>query len=275
MLNHEYYNLKLTLSWNGEKFHGYQQQPNVFTVQEAISKAWFILTKETVSLIGCSRLDAGVHAQQFVLNLQTQTEFTLERILKGLNGIFHSNLHLDISLYSIEKVSSDFHARFHALGKHYRYLIWHGFAEQTFLTRRCWHVRAKLERAELIEQMQYYLGEHNFAAFRAIDCAAKNTIKKIYQIDAWHHPLYQECLIVDIWGDGFLKNMIRNMVGTAVDIACEKLPKNTITEAYLHKDRNLIGVCAPAWGLTLMQVFYSPDCLKEKMTTKSRHLVPC
>ena len=200
MLNHEYYNLKLTLSWNGEKFHGYQQQPNVFTVQEAISKAWFILTKETVSLIGCSRLDAGVHAQQFVLNLQTQTEFTLERILKGLNGIFHSNLHLDISLYSIEKVSSDFHARFHALGKHYRYLIWHGFAEQTFLTRRCWHVRAKLERAELIEQMQYYLGEHNFAAFRAIDCAAKNTIKKIYQIDAWHHPLYQECLIVDIWG---------------------------------------------------------------------------
>lgn len=275
MENIEYQNLKLILSWRGDKFHGYQKQPNVFTVQEAITQAWFILTKETVILTGCSRLDAGVHAFQYVLNLQTQSTLSLERLLKGLNGIFHSHLHLDISLYSIEQVASDFHARFHALGKHYRYLIWYGFAEHAFLTRRSWHVRAKLQASEFHKQLQHYVGEHNFSAFRAVDCAAKNTIKKIYGIDSWHHPNYPECLVIDIWGDGFLKNMIRNMVGTAVDIAAGKLAKSTITEAFSHKDRNLTGVCAPAWGLTLMEVFYTQASLEEKVQSKSRILVPC
>ncbi|WGL59634.1 tRNA pseudouridine(38-40) synthase TruA [Pigmentibacter sp. JX0631] len=271
----EYQNFKLIFSWNGEKFHGYQQQPNVFTVQEAITKAWFILTKETVTLTGCSRLDAGVHANSFVLNLQSQTNYSLERIQKGLNGIFHSQLHLDISLYSVEHVASDFHARFSSQGKHYRYLIWYGFSEHAFLTRRCWHVRTKLDVSELFLQLQNFVGEHDFSAFRAIDCGAKNTIKKIYQIHAQFHPVYSECIVIDIWGEGFLKNMIRNMVGTAVDIASNKLSKNTITEGYLHKNRNLTGVCAPAWGLTLMQVFYSKKELEKALQLPTFFPAPC
>ena len=275
MEEREYQNFKLTFSWNGEKFHGYQQQPNVFTVQEAITKAWFILTKETVTLTGCSRLDAGVHANSFVLNLQSKTNYSLDRILKGLNGIFHSQLHLDISLYSVEHAESSFHARFSALGKHYRYLVWFGFSEHAFLTRRCWHVRTKLDISELFLQFQYYVGEHDFSAFRAVDCGAKNTIKKIYQIQVQFHPVFSECIVIDIWGEGFLKNMIRNMVGTAVDIASNKLPKNTITEGYLHKNRNLTGVCAPAWGLTLMQVFYTKQDLENSLLAKSNFPAPC
>lgn len=275
MEENEYQNFKLTFSWNGEKFHGYQQQPNVFTVQEAISKAWFILTKETVTLTGCSRLDAGVHANCFVLNFQSRTKYSLDRILKGLNGIFHSQLHLDISLYSVEHVASDFHARFSAIGKHYRYIIWNGFSEHAFLTRRCWHVRSKLDKSELFLQFQNYVGEHDFSAFRAVDCGAKNTQKKIYKIHTQFHPVYPECIIIDIWGDGFLKNMIRNMVGTAVDIASNKLQKNTITEGFLHKNRNLMGVCAPAWGLTLMQVFYSDIELNSSLKAQTFFPAPC
>ncbi|APJ03587.1 tRNA pseudouridine(38-40) synthase TruA [Silvanigrella aquatica] len=271
----EYQNLKLILSWNGEKFSGYQYQPHAFTVQEAITNAWHILTKETVKLQGCSRLDAGVHAQHYVLNLHTMTKLSVERIIKGLNGILHSNLALDISVYQGCFTNSDFHARFHSKGKHYRYLIWYGFSEHTFLTKRCWHVRAKLSLEDIQEALNQFIGNHDFAAFRSSDCSAKTTVRNIYQIDSWIHPLYPEMLVVDIWGDGFLKNMIRNIVGTGVDMATGKLHKNTITEAFQLKDRNKTGMCAPAWALTLMHVFYEKNEMEMAIKKSGRYLVPC
>lgn len=205
MQNQEYKNVKLILSWNGEKFSGYQYQPHAFTVQEAVTNAWKILNKETVTLCGCSRLDAGVHAQYYVLNFHTKTSLNIERILKGLNGILHSNLALDISIYHAEYMPSDFHSRFHAIGKHYRYLIWYGFSEHAFLTKRAWHVRSKISPENIKTILKQFEGEHDFAAFRASDCAAKTTIRKISCIDTWSHPIYPEMLIVDVWGDGFLK----------------------------------------------------------------------
>jgi len=268
-------NLKLIVSWNGEKFHGYQYQPHVFTVQEALTKAWEILTKETVTLCGCSRLDAGVHAQNYVLNFHTTTKLTEERIIKGFNGILHSNLALDISVYHAEFVDSQFHARFQSTGKHYRYFIWYGFSEHAILTKRCWHVRSKLSLDDVKKNLAQFVGEHDFAAFRASDCSAKTTVRNIFKIDAWSHPVYTEMLIVDVWGDGFLKNMIRNIMGTAVEIASGKLPKNTITESFIHKDRSKTGMCAPAWGLSLMEVFYDNNKMNDKINNHLRILVPC
>ena len=275
MENKEYRNLKLILSWNGEKFHGYQYQPHVFTVQEALTKTWETLTKETVTLCGCSRLDAGVHAQYYVLNFHTITQLTEERIIKSFNGILHANLGLDISVYKVEFVDSSFHSRFHSTGKHYRYLIWHGFSEHAILTKRCWHVRSKLSLNEVKRNLDQFVGEHDFSAFRASDCSAKTTVRKIYKIDSWIHPVYPEMLIVDIWGDGFLKNMIRNIVGTSVDVASGKLDKNTITEAFTHLDRTKTGMCAPAWALTLMQVFYDKEEMNQQIQNDLNVLVPC
>ena len=271
----EYQNLKLTLSWNGEKFSGYQYQPHAFTVQEALTNSWKILNKEVVSLCGCSRLDAGVHAQHYVLNFHTNTKLSEERILKGLNGILHSNLSLDISVYQAVFTHSDFHSRFHSKGKHYRYLIWHGYSEHAFLTKRCWHIRAKLSLEDIKLALQQFVGKHDFAAFRSTDCAAKTTIRNIFDIDAWNHPIYPEMLIVDVWGDGFLKNMIRNIIGTSVEIATGKLPKDTITDAFIHKDRTRTGMCAPAWALTLMQVYYDKTDIEKAVNLSARSLLPC
>ncbi|WP_397601214.1 tRNA pseudouridine(38-40) synthase TruA [Silvanigrella sp.] len=271
----EYRNLKLIVSWNGEKFHGYQYQPNVFTVQEALNKAWEILTNETVTLCGCSRLDAGVHAQYYVLNFHTVTQLTEERIIKGFNGILHANLALDISVYHAEFVDSDFHSRFQSTGKHYRYLIWHGFSEHAILTKRCWHVRSKLSLEDVKIYLAQFVGEHDFAAFRASDCSAKTTVRQIFKIDAWTHPIYPEMLIIDIWGDGFLKNMIRNIVGTSIEIASGKRNKNTITEAFSHNDRSQTGVCAPSWALTLMEVYYDKNQMSQKLQNNMKELAPC
>lgn len=271
----EYQNLKLVLSWNGEKFSGYQYQPHVFTVQEALTTAWKILNKETVSLCGCSRLDAGVHAQHYVLNFHTTSKLSEERIIKGLNGILHSHLSLDISVYRAVFTHSDFHSRFHSKGKHYRYLIWHGYSEHSFLTKRCWHIRAKLSFDDIKLALQQFIGKHDFAAFRSADCVAKTTIRNIFNIDVWNHPVYSEMLVVDVWGDGFLKNMIRNMIGSGVEVATGKLHKDAITKAFEHKNRTQTGMCAPAWALTLMQVYYDKMEMEEAVQLSARRFVPC
>ncbi|WP_186643908.1 tRNA pseudouridine(38-40) synthase TruA [Fluviispira vulneris] len=271
----EYRNLKLILSWNGEKFSGYQYQPHAFTVQEAITNAWNVFSGETVTLCGCSRLDAGVHAQYYVLNFHTKTQANCERIVRGMNGILHSHLALDICVSSAEFVNSDFHARFHAAGKHYRYLIWYGFAEHAFLTKRAWHVRSKISPESVCEILKQFEGEHDFAAFRSSDCSAKTTVRKVLAVDAWIHPIHKEMIIVDIWGEGFLKNMIRNMVGTAVEMATGKKSLNTITESFVHKDRTKTGMCAPAWPLTLMHVYYDKEKILLSSKNKAQKQVPC
>lgn len=254
-------NIKLTLSWNGEKFSGYQSQPNAFTVQEALTNAWKILAQENVSLIGCSRLDAKVHAESFVLNFHSTTCLDKNRIIQGLNGILHAKMGLDISIYDCEFVDLDFHARFHAVGKHYQYLIWSGFSENALLTKKCWQIRSKnsLEMENLSKILKQFEGEHDFAAYRASDCGAKTTVRRVQAIHVNRHPKYKEMYVIDIFGEGFLKNMIRNMVGTAVQVATGILKKDTITESFLHCNRTLVGVCAPAYGLTLVDIYYNKE----------------
>lgn len=259
MENNQNKNIKLTLSWNGENFSGYQYQPHAFTVQEALTTAWKILTQEDVTLHGCSRLDAKVHAQSYVMNFYSNTGLDTLKIVRGLNGILHRNMKLDISIFACEFAEPYFHARFHAVGKHYRYLVWHGFSEHALFTKRCWHVRSKNSLHNLEHILKQFEGEHDFAAFRASDCGAKTTVRRMHNIYVTQHPKYEQMHIVDVFGEGFLKNMIRNMVGTAVQIATEKLDKNTITDAFLHKDRTQIGTCAPAHALTLIDVYYDKE----------------
>jgi tRNA pseudouridine38-40 synthase len=259
-------NIKLILSYNGSKFNGYQTQPNVVTVQETLNSAWRILTGESVILLGCSRLDSQVHANYYVLNFYSETLLLEEKILRALNGILHNQLKAEICIYNCEFVDENFHSRFHAKGKHYRYLIWYGQKTHALLTPRCWHIHSKNSLENLAEIMQQYIGEHDFAGFRASDCSSKQTLKTIYNIQTRQHIQFPEMFIIDIFGDGFLKNMIRNMVGTAVQVSIKKLHDTCILEAFEHKNREQVGVCAPGWALTLMKVYYS----KEELVSSSK-----
>ena len=252
-------NIKLTLSWNGAKFNGYQSQPDGCTVQDTLNAAWKIFAKESVTLIGCSRLDSQVHAHHFVLNFLTETEFECEKIIRALNGILHTHFKADICVYDCEYVASDFHARYHALGKHYRYLIWSGHKTHALLTPQCWSIHSKNKIENLNSYLQQFVGEHDFAGFRASDCSAKNTIKNIQAVTLTQHALFPEMQIIDFCGDGFLKNMIRNMVGTAVQMSLGKLESNCIQNAFEHKNRERVGMCAPGSALTLMRVYYNKE----------------
>lgn len=261
-----FHNLSLTLSYDGSAFQGYQSQPNAKTVQDVLMKAWHILTSELPTFYGCSRLDAGVDARHFVLNFYTKTALTADQLVRNLNGILHSNFEEPISIYRASLVAPEFNARFDAVGKHYRYLLWYGRGQHSLLTPRCWHLKTRSAPQHLEQVFRQYVGTFDFSAFRASDCNAKTTVRKIIDVQTWHHPRFEELVLVDFWGEGFLKNMIRNMVGTAVDVATGKLPSQTIQEAYIHGKREKGGQCAPAHGLTLEQVFYKTSALEASVS---------
>jgi tRNA pseudouridine38-40 synthase len=255
-------NLRLEISFDGRAFNGYQFQPNGKTVQELLTKAWELLTHEQVLLFGCSRLDAGVHASHFVVNLYSRTHHSCDRILRSLNGILCTAIRGPISILSVSEVDARFHARYDSVGKHYRYLFWYGRGAHALWAPRCWTVRSPVEPAGLDSILREFEGTHDFAAFRAQDCTAKTTERTIFRIDFWRHPRIWELGVVDVWGDGFLKNMVRNLVGTAMDIATGRLPANSILQGFEHRDRSRIGQCAPAHGLALEKVYYSMEELQ-------------
>lgn len=252
-------NICLEISYRGEGFMGYQSQPHGNTVQDRLTQAWKILTQEDATLYGCSRLDAGVHAQQFFLNLFTRTQRTGEDITRSLNGILRSGMNTAISIYQCFDVGADFNARFDTLGKHYRYRLWYGRGHHAQLTPAAWAVRSREFNVQVLDSaLQCCVGEHDFSAFRASDCTAKSTVRRIYRIQVSTDSQYPEAVVVDVWGEGFLKNMIRNLVGTAVEIATGRLDEDTFVRAFEHCDRTKVGQCAPAHALTLERVFYEP-----------------
>lgn len=269
-----YRNLRLELSYDGLAFHGYQFQPHVKTVQGVLIEAWKTLTGEEATFYACSRLDAGVSATQFVLNVHTKTPLDEERILRALNGILHQNMQEPICIYKVSLSKDEFHARFDTKGKHYRYLVWYGYGLHALLSRRAWVVRSRIAPGNLEHIFKTFVGEHDFSAFRAQDCTAKSTVRKIDGVDVWQHPRFEELAIIDFWGEGFLKNMIRNMVGTAVEIAIQKLPQSAIVDAFQHKERTRMGQCAPAHALRLEHVYYESELYRTHAKQGARDYIP-
>lgn len=261
-------NLRLEISFRGDDFMGYQSQPHGVTVQDTLSRAWHIMSGETTTLYGCSRLDAGVHANQYFVNLYTRSQRTCEEIYRALNGILRTQFKVAISVYNAQVVADDFNARFDTQGKHYRYRLWYGRGHHASLTTAAWAVRSREFNAQLLsESLSEAIGEHDFSAFRASDCTAKSTVRKIERIDVWQHLLYPEALTIDIWGEGFLKNMVRNLAGTAVEIATGKLSRSAVKDALEHLNRQRVGQCAPANALTLQRVFYEREQWQEALTS--------
>lgn len=249
-------NLKLELSFEGRGFLGYQRQPHGPTVEGVLLKAWEILTNEKIQLVSCSRLDADVDAEHFVANVMTRSEKTPEELLRSLNGILANVLNARICFYRISEAPLDFHARFHAIGKHYRYLIWHGRGRQTQILGKSWAVRKKDFDHDLERTLRIFEGTHDFSAFRSQDCQARTPVRHIDRIHVQNHPRWPELFILDFYGRGFLKNMIRNIVGSAVAVATGDLTVSDLQAAFEHRDRSKTGPCAPGHGLCLKQVFY-------------------
>jgi tRNA pseudouridine38-40 synthase len=242
-------NIKLTLEYDGTDYGGWQRQRNTMTVQQTLEDAIFKLTSERVAVNGCSRTDAKVHAKEFVCNFVTGTNIPSERIREALN----TKLPDDIRVLESVEVNEAFHARYHSKGKTYSYTILNQRINSAILRNYVGHVMQPLDSIKMKEAAKYFIGTHDFDAFRNLGSSAKTTTRTISQLE-----VKVEGSIIKIYGtaDGFLYNMMRIIVGTLIKVGQGKIPPGEIPVILFNKDRTKAGKSAPAQGLCLEKVYY-------------------
>ena len=240
--------LKLTLEYDGTDFVGWQVQPNGRTVQEVIEQALETLLKEKTRVTGAGRTDAGVHAAGQVCTLRTERTAPLKAFVLGLNSL----LSPDVAVLTAEEMPEDFHARHSASGKRYQYRISNRPTRSPLLRRTHWEIYRPLDVAAMREAAKHFLGEHDFAAFRAADCPAKTTrrVMRRFDVDGEHD------LVITVEATAFLKQMVRNLVGTLVEVGLRKREPASIGQLLAEGDRTKAGPTAPPQGLTMAKVFY-------------------
>lgn len=242
-------NIKLLLRFDGAAFHGFQQQPNGDTVEAQLKKALQRLLGEPCTVYGCSRTDAGVHANAFCCNFKTQSDRACDKLLLGLNAV----LPPQIAVLSCEEADLSFHARYDCRGKEYVYQIWNGSVRNPFLLDRALFYPFELDVPFLNQQAQAFVGTHDFSAFCASGTSVKTTERTVFRCCVERNC---ELVTFTVCGNGFLYNMVRIMVGTLLDLQRGKLPADSIPAILLSKDRARAGVTAPPEGLFLQRVFY-------------------
>jgi len=242
-------NIKLIIEYDGTNYSGWQRQLNAPSIQQAIEEAVLRITGEGVPVIGAGRTDSGVHARGQVANFFTSSSIPPERFSYALNSV----LPKDIRILHSEEVPPDFHARYSAKGKRYRYsmvLRPHGLA---IGSQYYYHVREPLRTEPMEKAAKILIGTHDFRAFQAKGSSAKTTVRTVYRSDLiWEEPY----LYYDIQGNGFLYNMVRIIVGTLIEIGKGKFPWERMEELLKTGDRNLAGPTAPPHGLSLEEVYY-------------------
>jgi tRNA pseudouridine38-40 synthase len=242
-------NLRILIEYDGTDFHGWQRQPGLRTVQGCLEQALQTMTGEAVSIQGAGRTDAGVHAAGQVATFPLLARIPEVGLLRGLNSF----LPADIAILDVREVAPEFDARFSARGKVYRYRIWNHLVRSPLHARGSWHCRSLLDLAAMRQAAQQLCGEHDFRAFRASDCERRTTVRVIRRLEIDRQGAL---LIIDVEATAFLKNMVRILVGTLVDLGRGKIAGEVIDHMLRTGDRTAGGITAPAHGLTLLRVMY-------------------
>ncbi|MBI5098261.1 MAG: tRNA pseudouridine(38-40) synthase TruA [Nitrospirae bacterium] len=252
--------IKLTLQYDGTNYSGWQVQKNGTTVQGCLEEAVYIITGERSRITGAARTDAGVHALQQVAAFSTESLLEPQVFLKALNG----NLPRDIRVINADECENDFHPRYDAKNKTYSYIIFKTGVYAVFLERYSWSIPYKLNCNSMREAAGYLVGEHDFSCFRASGCSSKHPVRTIYDIQIDELPSIEfigfqfsvPVIKISIQANAFLRHMVRNIVGTLVEIGRDKYPSEKMKEILELKDRRIAGKTAPAQGLFLEKVEY-------------------
>ncbi len=245
-------NIKLTIEYDGTGYHGWQSQINARAVQDVVSAALKKLTGEEISLSGSSRTDTGVHALGQVANFHTTSNIPADKFTFALNSMLPE----DIAVVRSEEADMEFHSRFSAKGKKYRYLIYNSPFRSALLRRRAWHVFYGLDTGLMEKGARHFLGAHDFSAFMATGSSVKTTVRTINEISISTDKGDKELITLEISGDGFLYNMVRIIAGTLVQVGYGKIAPDEIPGIIESLDRKKAGKTAPAHGLYLVEVFY-------------------
>ena len=242
-------NIKLIIEYDGKGFNGWQKQPDRLNIQGEIEKAIEEITGEKVDLTASGRTDAGVHSLGQTANFKTDSKIPTEKFAKAIN----SRLKKSIVIKSAEEVDEKFHSRYSVKSKTYRYII--NNSETGTAIYRCleYHVPMKLDYEKMNEAIKYFIGEHDFKAFKASGTSSKSSVRKILDGNVRKEG---ERVIIAVTGTGFLYNMVRIISGTLLDVGLGKIKPEDIPSIIESKDRTKAGKTLPAHGLYLLQVNY-------------------
>lgn len=243
-------NIRLLIEYEGTRYSGWQTQENAMSIQEIIEDAIYQVTGEKARVIASGRTDGGVHALGQVANF-----FTNERVIPGKNfkHPINSKLPPDIKILKSEDAELEFHARFNATRKRYKYIIYHGEMPRPIYRNFSYHVYGDLDIDKMIESSKEFIGTHDFKSFMGPKSVVDTTVRTIYDIDIVRKG---ELIEISIEGKSFLRHMIRIMVGTLVYIGLGKIQMEDLTKIIQGRDRTLAGPTAPSQGLFLEKVYY-------------------
>ncbi|HTH52264.1 MAG TPA: tRNA pseudouridine(38-40) synthase TruA [Pyrinomonadaceae bacterium] len=249
-------NFKLTIQYDGTDFHGWQVQENDRTIQGELERVIGMLVDADVSVVGSGRTDAGVHADGQVANVKIPGDkFTPEKFKNAING----NLWRDIRVMKCERAPDEFHARFSAKKKTYLYRIMNAPVMSPFWRRYAAHESKPLDVGRMTEASRFFLGEHDWTAFSSAQSDGESRVRNITDIGVaskWDDRAQGSMIEVQITGTGFLRYMVRSIVGTLIEVGHGTRDTDSIQTAIITGDRKLAGKTAAAQGLTLLRVEY-------------------
>ena len=249
--------LKLTLAYDGGDYVGWQRQLVGRSIQGELERAFEEIEGQRIAVHGAGRTDAGVHALAQVASIRLAHDIEVDSLVRALNA----KLPLDVRVLSVEQVEDQFHARFYSRRKVYRYFIAPGPMVSPFVRRYAWHVAELLDITAMNEAAVALLGQHDFAAFQAVGSDVETTIRTIFEVTIGTRQLPEvestpPLISVDVIGDGFLRHMVRIMVGTLVSVGKGQRPASAMSALISSGDRECAGITAPAHGLFLVSVVY-------------------
>lgn len=245
-------NLLLELAYNGKAYHGWQVQENAPTVQQTFQNAWERITGTRDGVTGCSRTDAGVHANMFCCNIRTHTALECEKLVTALNAVLPD----DIAVKNCKEVPYGFHARYDCVSKEYIYRILNSPVPSPFLNGLVLQYKYPLNENLLDKCAKHFLGRHDFSAFCSAGSSVEDTVRTVIQSQVFRQG---KEVIFKIEANGFLYNMVRIITGTLIAVSQGKIQEEQIPAIIESKDRSKAGPTAAPCGLYLNKVNYGGD----------------
>jgi len=243
-------NIRLILEYDGTRYHGWQRQKEDITIQAVIEDNIRKMIGKQVALIGSGRTDTGVHALHQVCNFITKSGIELDSMRKGLNSLLPN----DILIKGIEYVPLDFHSRYSVRSKTYEYRVWNSKEPNVFLRNYTWHIRDDLDLERIRRSLSMLIGRHDFTSFRSSGSVNKDPVREMMRAEL--HSQEKGVLSFLFESEGFLRHMVRNIMGTVVEVGKGKISLDEFKEIFQSKNRRNAGIKAPPQGLFLKTVKY-------------------
>ena len=245
--------IKITLAYDGSAYAGWQVQLQQPTVQLALETAWHQVTGETLRITASGRTDSGVHAWGQVASLETESTLPAATLRKALEA----RTPHDIAILAVAEAPAGFHAIRDCQGKRYRFVVQDGPVPNLFLRNYAWRIRDSLDCAAMQRAAQHLLGKHDFSSFEASGSPRASSVRTIRDILVQRIATQPTGLLhFEVEADGFLYNMVRNIMGSLVEVGQGKRPEGWLAEVLQVQDRQAAGTTAPPQGLFLMRVDY-------------------